>query len=110
MSETHDGDSQLQNTPSAQPYQVCRSTFCSRSTLPKALLVPQPLEDNEKKQIIKHEGQLTGLTDPDQQNKCCLESVASPPPIPNIWDSSQRSQGSPRQTGVWEHVVAKISQ
>ena len=74
----------------ASLWQVWRSTFCSSSTLPKALLAPRPPShkscifflklllnqfDNFCLKVLR-----TSLTNPQQDHKGCLVAVTATPP------------------------------
>ena len=74
-------------------WQVCRPTFCSRSTLPKALLEPRP---PDRKTMISNTTYYelytiirTSLTNPKQNHKSCFVSITPTPSqhlgeLPNI--------------------------
>ena len=102
----------------ASLWQVWRSTFCSSSTLPKALLAPRPPSayfflklllnqfDNFCLKVLR-----TSLTNPQQDHKGCLVAVSPTPPqhlrqLPNIlrkpWPNTlilfKLARNSPMQT------------
>ena len=77
------------------------STLCSKRTLPNALLGPRPPDQTRTTNEIQYQSQ--GATNQVQvawpvhsiiTNAALLPSR---PPLPNIWDSSQESLGSPDQ-------------
>ena len=102
LSKTHDRDFPLRKVPSGQP--SGRSVVppsAPRAPCPKPCWHLDHLKRMKRTNRLSMKEQPTGLTDPDQRNKCCLGSVASPPSqhlgqLPEVFGKSwpKRSNGT----------------